>query len=409
MSPAKRVSTPADDEEGVFVPEFLLQHKGLRKDYEVSLRQLEHALDSPEQFHAFVDDLETRDAAWLPHKPVKGWKKARQHIKHFLKAFSSLYFQPSEEPYNLLNVFLQSFSMIILRKLLKNAGFRLIIVAIPEIPDHYPHTSVPDHAPRLVAEGKWQQAPKKGVVFDRSDAKLFIEALENPDHALRSAAEQAMRVFTRAAQRAGVITSDSSSQEFNVRNIYEVVPTLRQAAENSGVPVEEIMSIRDIQAEWDITRDRLQQLMRRERKNSPHLTPLSVRLQGFGDQLLFRRSEVERTLADPKLAVTKKPEQPKTQPLDSAQSSEVVPTLRQASEKTGLPLNEIMTTRDILAEFGVNRSRINRWIQSPQGQPRLTPLPFKLEGGGIGGQYLFRRSDIERILADPPKGGRPRK
>jgi transcriptional regulator with XRE-family HTH domain/predicted DNA-binding transcriptional regulator AlpA len=283
-----------------------------------------------------------------------------------------------------------------------------IVEHIPKpLPEAYPHTSVPDHAPKLVREGRRFQTPKQGIVFDRSDAKLFFEALGNPDHALSPAAEQAMRVFTVAAQRAGVITSDSSTQEFTVRNIYEVVPTLRQAAEKIGVPVEEIMTIRDIQAEWDVSRGRIQQLMRRKTQSSPHLTPLSVRLQSFGGLLLYRRSEVERTFADPNVAIAKKPEQPETQPLDSAQSSEVVATLRQAAERIGVPLNEIMTTRDILADYGVNRSRINRWIQSPQEQPRLTPLHFKLQGGGIGGQYLFRRSDIERILADPPQGGRP--
>jgi transcriptional regulator with XRE-family HTH domain len=276
------------------------------------------------------------------------------------------------------------------------------------LPIHYPHTSMPDHAPRLVGEGKFQ-TPKKGVVFQSREAKLLVEALENPDHALRSAAEQAMKVFTVATQRAGAITSDSSAQEFNVRNIYEVVPTLRQAAEKSGVPVEEIMTIRDIQTEWDINRDRLQQLTRSDLKRPPQLTLLPVILKSVGGgQLLYRRSEVERVLADPKLAVTKKPEQPKTQPQDSAQPFQVVATLRQAVEKTGLPLNEIVTTRDILAEYGVNRSRIHRWTQTGHhGQPHLTPLSVRLEGAK-GGQLLFRRSDVERLLANPPKGGRPR-
>jgi hypothetical protein len=35
-------------------------------------------------------------------------------------------------------------------------------------PIHYSHTSVPDHASRLVDEGKWEQEPKKGgIIYDR--------------------------------------------------------------------------------------------------------------------------------------------------------------------------------------------------------------------------------------------------
>jgi hypothetical protein len=148
-------------------------------------------------------------------------------------------------------------------------------------------------------EGK-TQIPKKGTVFDRSDAKLFFEALENPDHALKPAAEQAMRVFTRAAQRVGAITSDSSSQEFNGRNIYEVVPTLRQAAEKTGVPVEEIMTIRDIQSEFGVNRTHIHDWSRRGRHGQPHLTPLPVRLKGAGGgQLLFLREEVEKKVPNP--------------------------------------------------------------------------------------------------------------
>jgi hypothetical protein len=40
------------------------------------------------------------------------------------------------------------------------------IVSIPEIPIPYPH-KMPDHAPQIVEEGKWQQAPKKGDVYKR--------------------------------------------------------------------------------------------------------------------------------------------------------------------------------------------------------------------------------------------------
>jgi hypothetical protein len=84
------------------------------------------------------------------------------------------------------------------------------------LPIHYPHSSVPDHAPQLVKEGKWEQAPKKGVVFEARHAKLLFEALENPDHAHRQAAERAVRRFAREVEKPQGISISSAAQEFNV-------------------------------------------------------------------------------------------------------------------------------------------------------------------------------------------------
>jgi hypothetical protein len=90
------------------------------------------------------------------------------------------------------------------------------------LPIHYPHTSVPDHAPQLVKEGKtWerqnkpdhgQQAPKKGTVFDRSDAKLFFEALENPNHKFNLQAEAALEGFMSVAEKARVTSLNKASK-----------------------------------------------------------------------------------------------------------------------------------------------------------------------------------------------------
>jgi transcriptional regulator with XRE-family HTH domain len=44
----------------------------------------------------------------------------------------------------------------------------------PEIPDHYEHTNVPEHAPRLVGEGKFQEAQARrrtNIVYQSRDAK----------------------------------------------------------------------------------------------------------------------------------------------------------------------------------------------------------------------------------------------
>jgi hypothetical protein len=200
MSPGKHLSTPAEGEEGVLVPELLFKYQKLGKECEITFKQLNHALSSPEDFQAFVHGLEKGDVPWLPRKSGKGWKKVRQHINHFLKAFHPLYFEPSEDPHNFLKVFLQSFFMISLRNLLKNAGFRLIIVPIREVLDHYPHSSVPEHAPRLVEEGK-AQIPKNGVVFDSNHAKLLFDALSNPNHQYRQRAVQLVRRFGAAVEK----------------------------------------------------------------------------------------------------------------------------------------------------------------------------------------------------------------
>jgi transcriptional regulator with XRE-family HTH domain len=91
---------------------------------------------------------------------------------------------------------------------------------------------------------------------------------------------------------------------------------------------------------------------------------------------------------------------------DSGQSYEVVATLKQAAQKTGVSLDEILTTRDIEADYHINKKLVQEYTKrGRQGHPHLTPLDVRLAGGG-GGQLLFRRGDIERIVANPPKPGR---
>jgi hypothetical protein len=202
VSPRMQDLPSPGDEEVVILPDFLLQQQRLSKKHKIAYSQLQQALESPENLQALVHDLEKGNVPWLPRKSSKGWKKVRQHISHFLKAFHPLYFQSLEDPYNFLKVFLQSFSMILLRDLLKNAGFRLIIVPIREALDHYPHSSsnVPEHARRVVAEGK-PQIPKNGVVFDSNHAKLLFDALSNPSHQYRQRAIQLVRRFGAAVEK----------------------------------------------------------------------------------------------------------------------------------------------------------------------------------------------------------------
>jgi transcriptional regulator with XRE-family HTH domain len=93
----------------------------------------------------------------------------------------------------------------------------------------------------------------------------------------------------------------------------------------------------------------------------------------------------------------------------STQSYEVVATLQQAAQKTGVPPEEIMTLRDIQAEWDVDRTHLQDWSRrGKQGQPHLPPLPVRLKGPG-GGQLLFLREEVERKITYPPKPGRPPK
>lgn len=88
---------------------------------------------------------------------------------------------------------------------------------------------------------------------------------------------------------------------------------------------------------------------------------------------------------------------------------ETVPTLAQASEKCGLPVDEIMTTRDIEIEFKKDRRLIQQYTRrGPHGEPHLTPLPVRLKATG-GRQLLFWRPAVAEKVANPPKTGRPRK
>jgi ribosome-binding protein aMBF1 (putative translation factor) len=68
------------------------------------------------------------------------------------------------------------------------------------LPIHYPH-SMPEHGARIVEEGKWEQAPKKGVVYQSSHARLLFEALENPNHKHRHRAVQLVRRFNKAVEK----------------------------------------------------------------------------------------------------------------------------------------------------------------------------------------------------------------
>jgi hypothetical protein len=237
-------------------PKQVVCKKNLSKKNKLLLTQLQQALESPENLQAFVDGLKTWNA---PHKPVKGWKKVRQRIKDFLTAFHPLYFAPPEEARSFLNAFLQSFSMIVLRNLLKNVGFRLIIVPIREALDYYPHSSsnVPEHARQVVAEGNFQEAKAGktgGVVFDSSQVRLLFDALADPNHKHRQRAEQLVRRFNKAVEKEKAqahlhergIMVQQASQKYGVSPntlrdwwVKGLIPVLYKGKGNQGVYLDE--------------------------------------------------------------------------------------------------------------------------------------------------------------------------
>lgn len=56
--------------------------------------------------------------------------------------------------------------------------------------------------------------------------------------------------------------------------------------------------------------------------------------------------------------------------------------------------NELLTKRDVAAALGVHISTVNRMVTSGRLKPAQT-----IEGATRTAMYLFRRSDVDRVLA----------
>jgi hypothetical protein len=112
----------------------------------------------------------------------------------------------------------------------------------PENParNQYLHASVPDHAPQIVGEGKFQRSTerktekrktRRGDVFVRGQerynrehlqataptlGKLLVAAVQNPNDPLSLEAVQALGSFAQAVEKRKGISASSASREFNV-------------------------------------------------------------------------------------------------------------------------------------------------------------------------------------------------
>jgi DNA-binding CsgD family transcriptional regulator len=92
---------------------------------------------------------------------------------------------------------------------------------------------------------------------------------------------------------------------------------------------------------------------------------------------------------------------------DTVKSYVVVASLRDAAERTGVADDDILTTSQIEAEYHLNKKLVHEYTQrGRRGRPHLTPLEVRLARGGGSSQLLFRRGDIESLVANPPKPGR---
>jgi transcriptional regulator with XRE-family HTH domain len=87
-----------------------------------------------------------------------------------------------------------------------------------------PDTGVPNDASQVVEReaqpnnqpDQLQPAPKKETIFDRSDAKLFFEAVENPEHRYNNKAEVALQEFMKDVEKAKVTSLNKAAKTYGV-------------------------------------------------------------------------------------------------------------------------------------------------------------------------------------------------
>jgi hypothetical protein len=71
--------------------------------------------------------------------------------------------------------------------------------------------------PQVAREGTGEKGlPMQGVIFDRRHIDLFNQALQDPNHEYRRAAERAMRGFTRVVEKPKGMSIRSAARELNV-------------------------------------------------------------------------------------------------------------------------------------------------------------------------------------------------
>jgi transcriptional regulator with XRE-family HTH domain len=271
----------------------------------------------------------------------------------------------------------------------------------------YPHR-MPEHGSQIVQEGKWEEAPKKTVYkrprshFDSdylqanadSVTSILNNTLKNNDPILTPDLKQALHVIMESVAKSKGASLSKTSRKHNIPlktlSDYvakDLIPVLYRDKNTIYLANE---TAEEVSLDYREAKDRRRQparlLQERREKYFPEETSTGV---------------VHQRGSTPEIRTPKQ---------GSTQAYEVVATLSQAAELSGVPPEELMTLEDIQAEWNITPGRIHEWTRrGRQGQPHLTPLPIRLRGERGSNQRLFRREDVARIIADPPKRGQPRK
>jgi hypothetical protein len=275
--------------------------------------------------------------------------------------------------------------------------------------------------PQLSDESEQRQRPpKKGDIYQRrtrydnefllmnadSLSQQAYASVLNPVDPLHEAAKQGLHVYAQAMAETEGAPLVQAASEHNIPNANfsrwarrGLFPILYKDSHASYVSHEIAQKVAEIhrqaQAEGKSTPRRL-----REMHDELFTAPIVSQKGGAQD----RPSKTEGLVYERGRTRDKTP-----QAQGAEKPYEVVTTLKHAAEKTGVPYDEVLTTRDIEAEYHINKKLVHEYTRrGREGRPHLTPLSVRLSGGG-GGQLLFRRGDIEKIVANPPKPGGSRK
>jgi transcriptional regulator with XRE-family HTH domain len=302
----------------------------------------------------------------------------------------------------------------------------------------YPHR-MPEHGSRIVEEGNWQEATVKRrtkIVYERprshydsvylrenadNVSRLLSTVLKTDDPALSTEYKQALHVIVESVVKTKGTSLSKVSQEYNIPHpsligwvrkglipiLYKDKGTIYLAKETAQELSHDYKDARKMgYAAARLLRERREKYFPEETSTSEvherDRTPvLRASEEGSAQAVETSTSEVHERDRTPQIRT---PEQ------GSAQAYEVVATLSQAAQLIGVAPEELMTLQDIKAEWNIDPGRIHEWTRrGRQGQPHLTPLPVRLRGERGSNQRLFRREDVARVVAAPPKPGAPRK
>jgi transcriptional regulator with XRE-family HTH domain len=249
---------------------------------------------------------------------------------------------------------------ILIKTLHVGANIRLRVK--PEIPlrIHYPHKSVPDHAARLVGEGKWEQVPKQ-VVYQRDQANLFIEALDNPDHKYRQQAIQLVRRFNAAVEKQKVqaLVKDKGI-------------LMGQASRKYGIPATTLSDWAEKEVITVLHRGQTTQGIYLDEEAVARAAPVYHEAKQQGAQAIRRLRQLQESQQQ------RKPEEKVVEP-------------------------KLITLKGAEETYGVPYETLRSWYRSGH-LPLKGREVFHTHGGG---KILVNEQDVIRLKNQPPARGKP--